>query len=96
MLKMYIPEYESIEENNGCTKCIENYYLLYNTKNCYNLIYMTEEKNYYLNEEDNMLHKCDISCAHCNKTSKNCTLCNNNDEYYFLNHKSLHFLKHLF
>jgi hypothetical protein len=45
---------------------------------------MTEEKNYYLNEEDNMLHECDISCNHCNKTSKNCTLCNNHDEYYFL------------
>ena len=83
-LKCDIPEYESTDENNGCTKCIENYYLLYNTKNCYNLIYMTEEKNYYLNEEDNMLHKCDISCEHCNKTSKNCTFCNNNDEYYFL------------
>ena len=49
------------------TKCIENYYLLYNTKNCYNLIYMTEEKNYYLNEEDNMNHKCDISCSHYKK-----------------------------
>ena len=79
-----IPEYESTEENNGCTNCIDNYYFLYNTKNCYNLSYMTEEKDYYLNEQDNMFHKCDISCAHCSKTSKNCTLCNNNDQYYFL------------
>ena len=45
---------------------IENYYLLYNTKNCYSTVFIQDNNDYYFSSDDNKFHKCYSSCSKCN------------------------------
>ena len=51
-------------DNMGCESCISNYYLEYQTNNCYNDTFLEEHIDYYL-DSDNQFHKCYFSCKRC-------------------------------
>ena len=55
-----------IEENDNmnCIECINDYYFVYGTNNCYNMSYK-EENDYFFSERDNKFHKCYFSCLKC-------------------------------
>ena len=78
--------YFDIETNNmNCDECINNYYFLYGTKNCYNMDFI-ENKEYYFSSYDNKFHKCYYSCEKCliggtDDNNQNCIKCI--DNYYY-------------
>ena len=61
--------------NQSCKICKNSYYLLFDTKNCYND--SIKELGYYLSSNDSMYHKCDIQCKTCEDniilSEPNCT-----------------------
>lgn len=74
------------ETNNmNCDDCIENYYFIYNTKNCYSMDFIQDDNGYYFSSDDNKFHKCYFSCSKCNvggtDSNHNCEKCINN--FYF-------------
>ena len=76
-----------IETNNmNCNECINDYYFLYETKNCYSMDFI--ENNYYLSSVDNNFHKCYFTCEKCliggtDDYNQNCITCING--YYKIN-----------
>ena len=72
-------------DNMGCESCIDNYYFLYQTNNCYNDSFLDENIDYYLNSDDNQFHKCYPSCKRCTTgkvdENHNCEECK--DNFYF-------------
>ena len=81
--------YDTNENNMNCLECIENYYFVNGTKNCYNLTFV-EENEYYFSTSDTKFYKCYFSCSLCDKAEEfdmsaneikhNCIKCANN--YY--------------
>ena len=81
--------FNEIKNNMNCLECIQDYYFVNETKNCYDLNY-TKENAYYFLETDKKFYKCYISCSLCNKGKEfdnsknkdihNCLKCANN--YY--------------
>ena len=78
------------EKKHNCKKCIDEYYFLFGTNNCYNESIL--EQGYYFFRNDSMYHKCDIQCKTCNNYSTNdehnCILCNTESNYYKAENKS--------
>ena len=79
---------EGDEINNmNCKICINNYFLLNGTNNCYNESLLN--KGYYL--KNDTFYPCHKSCSKCNtpldiiKENQNCIECNLKDDYYPLN-----------
>ena len=66
------------EKNHKCSECLNNYYFLENTYNCYP--FNKIDKNYILFQ--NKLYKCDSRCKTCSdfpeKYSDNCIYCSKN------------------
>ena len=66
------------ENNHKCNECLNNYYFLENTNNCYSLNNIS--KNYFLFQ--NKLYKCNSRCENCSnfpeKYSDNCIYCSDN------------------
>ena len=79
-------DYFNVETNNmNCDECINHYYFLYGTKNCYNMDFI-ENNEYYFSSEDNKFHKCYYSCEKCliggtDDNNQNCIKCI--DNYYY-------------
>ena len=79
-------DYFNVETNNmNCDECINHYYFLYGTKNCYNMDFI-ENNEYYFSSDDNQFHKCYYSCKKCliggtDDNAQNCIKCI--DNYYF-------------
>ena len=77
--------FDTENNNMNCDECIENYYFIYNTNNCYNMDFIQDNNNYYFSSDDNKFHKCYSSCSKCNVggtyNNHNCEECINN--YYF-------------
>jgi len=76
--------FDSINNEMNCISCIENYYFIYGTNNCYDINYI-ENNNYYLST-DNQFHKCYHSCKKCStegfdEKHQNCDECFS--DYYF-------------
>ena len=76
--------FDSINNEMNCITCIENYYFIYGTNNCYDIDYI-ENNNYYLST-DNQFHKCYHSCKKCStegfdEKHQNCDECIS--DYYF-------------
>ena len=77
--------YNSENDNMNCIECINDYYFVYQTNNCYDISF-TENNDYFLSERDNKFHKCYFSCLKCTQLEldeyhHNCDECINN--YYF-------------
>ena len=80
-------------KDHQCKECADNYYTYYidylnfqkgtsNYFNCYTIEEMKRDnKNYYLN--GNYFEQCDDSCAECEITKNNCSVCQMN--YYTIN-----------
>ena len=70
--------------NQNCQTCINDYYLLFDTNDCYNS--SIKELGYYLSSNDSKFHKCDIACSKCEKGyesyNTNCLECNLEDNFY--------------
>ena len=69
----------------NCQECIENYYFVEGTNNCYNMDFI-KNNEYYFSNDDNKFHKCYYSCSKCNiggidENNQNCEKCI--DNYYF-------------
>ena len=77
--------FDDVNNNMNCDECIENYYFLYNTKNCYSMDFIQDNNDYYFSSDDSKFHKCYSSCSKCNiggtVSNHNCEECINN--YYF-------------
>ena len=79
-------EYFDTNTNNmNCLECIDDYYFLYETNNCYNMD-LIQNNEYYFSHDDNKFHKCYYSCEKClegsiNEENQNCIKCI--DNYYF-------------
>ena len=76
--------FDSINNEMNCISCIENYYFVYGTNNCYGIDYI-ENNNYYLSI-DNQFHRCYHSCKKCSaegldEKNQNCDECIS--DYYF-------------
>jgi len=76
--------FDSINNEMNCISCIENYYFVYGTKNCYDIHYI-DNNNYYLST-DNQFHRCYNSCKKCStegldEKHQNCDECIS--DYYF-------------
>ena len=75
----------------GCTACIPQHYLIYNTTNC-----VTDNEvvnnGYYFNKTLLKYVKCDDSCINCfegpNQQTTNCKQCNNDKEYFSIEGKT--------
>ena len=75
----------------GCTACIPQHYLIYNTTNC-----VTDNEvvnnGYYFNKTLLQYVKCDESCINCfegpNQQTTNCKQCNNDKEYFSIEGKT--------
>ena len=76
--------YDSDTNNMNCLECINDYFFIYGTNNCYD-ISLAENNQYFLSSEDNKFHKCYYSCNKCsgesNENNHNCINCIN--DYYF-------------
>jgi hypothetical protein len=81
----------TLEENHNCLSCLPEYNFKYQTQNCYNETLI--EQGYYLSSNDTMYHKCDIQCKTCYNHSasyeQNCLLCNNDENYYKAENKTI-------
>ena len=79
------------EDEHGCTACIPNYHLIYNSTNC---VTDNEATNsgYYFNKTFLKYVKCDDSCINCyrgpNEETTNCKKCNIDKEYYSIEGKT--------
>ena len=79
-------EYYNSENNDmNCLECINNYYFVYETNNCYDMSF-TNDNDYFFSERDNKFHKCYFSCLKCSQFEldeyhHNCDECI--DNYYF-------------
>ena len=78
-------DYLNVETNNmNCDECIDDYYFLYETNNCYNMDFI-ENNEYYFSSEDNKFHKCYFTCEKClvggTDDNHNCIKCI--DNYYY-------------
>ena len=76
--------FDSINNEMNCISCIDNYYFVYGTNNCYGIDYI-ENNNYYLST-DNQFHRCYHSCKKCStegldEKNQNCDECIS--DYYF-------------
>ena len=78
---------ETNGEIHNCLECIEEYYFIYGTNNCYNRSILNE--GYYFLSNDSMYHKCGIQCETCFNTyennNTNCIECNTKNGYYPIN-----------
>jgi len=76
-------DFEADINNMGCEICIDNYYLVDKTNNCYNISFLDNNIDYYLNE--NKFYKCYKNCKKCSvggiETNQNCEECL--DDYYY-------------
>jgi len=70
----------------NCIECIDNYHLMYNSKDCYNDSIL--EEGYYLSN-DSQYHKCDIQCKLCTEESDKCIICNYEEGYYISENKPI-------
>ena len=70
---------EPDEYNNYCVKCINDFYILENTTNCFNNSLL--EKGYYLDNEFYIFRKCYENCLTCDRSfinnDMNCIICQN-------------------
>ena len=79
-------DYYDAENNNmNCDECIENYYFLHETKNCYDMDFIQNNEHYF-SSEDTQFHKCYDTCEKClvggiDDNNQNCIKCIN--DYYF-------------
>ena len=69
----------------NCLECIDNYYFVYETQNCYSMEF-TQNNNYYLSNDDHKFHKCFYNCEKCliggiDENNQNCIRCREN--YFF-------------
>ena len=76
--------FDTINNEMNCIACIENYYFVYGTSNCYDR-HFTENNNYYFST-DQQFHKCYYSCKKCStggidENHQNCDECI--ADYYF-------------
>ena len=74
-----------------CDICVDNYYFIHGTNNCYNMSFLIENKNYYFSETDEKFYPCYLTCSEClnkepNEENNYCTKCINN--YYLLENTS--------
>ena len=73
------------QEEQGCTSCIANHYLVHNGSNCFTMDYATNN-GYYFNETINEFEECDNACSKCYgpliEEDTNCRECNNEKGYY--------------
>ena len=76
-------DFEASINNMGCETCIENYYLVNGTSNCYNISFLDNNNDYYRNGDK--FYKCYKNCKKCSEggieTSQNCEECL--DDYYY-------------
>ena len=77
--------YDSINNNMNCNSCIDNYYFIYGTNNCYNITFVNNN-SYFFSPTDNKFHKCYHICKKCSNygnddNNQNCDICI--DNYYF-------------
>ena len=79
------------EDDQGCTSCINKYYLIYNSSNCVTDNYAINN-GYYFNYTFLKYVKCDKSCINCfgapNEETTNCKKCNNDEGYYSVEGKT--------
>ena len=71
--------YDANNNNMNCLECINGYYFVDGTNNCYDKNYVDENPYYFL-EEDNKFHKCYFSCSKCSQSESdddnhNCDKC---------------------
>ena len=81
--KSYISDNEQY-----CIKCINNYYFIENTENCFK-----DPIGYYLNPEKNVYSSCHPLCAYCiskeiTSTYMNCLSCRNDNYKYYPKNKN--------
>ncbi|MGL4947774.1 MAG: hypothetical protein ACRC42_00060, partial [Mycoplasma sp.] len=87
---------KSTGANDNCDKCLDNYYFKTETQNindpikpntCYNIL----PDGYYIDESTSTFRKCFSTCQLCEKYGtneiNNCTKCNNNSHYYWIETK---------
>lgn len=78
-------KYGGIEGTNNCTTCVDDYFFMENSSNCFTK--ETIPKNYYFDKEDQKFKKCFDSCGKCsiggNETYHNCDKCKS-EEYSFI------------
>ena len=78
-------DHKADTNNMGCITCIDNYYLVSGTNNCFNNTFLDNHINYFFSG-DYTFHKCYDTCKRCtadgiNENNQNCDECI--DNYYF-------------
>ena len=81
-----------INDSMNCISCIEGYFKLKETNNCYNDSILAQ--GYYFSLNDSLYHKCNIQCKTCiyNNISDEsiCLSCNNENGYYIAENKPIY------
>ena len=81
-----------INDSMNCISCIEGYFKLKETNNCYNDSILAQ--GYYFSLNDSLYHKCNIQCKTCiyNNISDEsiCLSCNNENGYYIAENKPVY------
>ena len=69
----------------GCITCLNTYFLVDQTNNCFDNSFLDENIDYYFSSEDGKFHKCYDSCKRCSTggtdENHNCDECK--DNYYY-------------